>query len=234
MRVAIMQPTYLSWVGYFALIGCVDTFVFYDDVQFVKQSWQQRNRIKAPQTWIYLSVPVIKHFGQKINAVKINNNIDWRDRHWQVISQYYKKASSFEMYADGFKVLYEKEWEYLIDLNVTIIKRIASMLGLDTKFMLSSELHGIGTKTDRVISILNELGATEYLTVPGTKGYLEPYKFKANGIKLFRYEFNHPTYPQLYGDFIPYLSVIDLLFNVGHEAASIVGGNNSLTLVQIL
>lgn len=231
MRVAIMQPTYLSWIGYFALIDCVDIFVLYDDAQFVKQSWQQRNRIKAPQTWIYLSVPVVKHFGQKINEVKINNNIDWRDKHWQVISQYYKKASFFEMYANSFKALYDKEWECLIDLDVEIIKRIAVMLGVDTKFMLSSELHGMGTKTNRLISILNELGATEYLSVPGTKGYLELDKFKANNIKLFWYEFNHPIYPQLYGAFIPYLSVIDLLFNVGREAASVVGWNSSLTLV---
>ena len=219
MRAVIEQPTYLPWMGYFGMIDAVDIFVFYDDVQFVNRSWQRRNKIKVPKGEIWLSVPVIQNFGQKINEVKINNNLNWRDKHWTSIKHHYSKAPFFQKYRDSFEKIYKKEWEYLVDLNITLIKKISEILGLDTEFMLSSELRGVkGTKTDRLINILKLIGADEYITGPGTKAYIEPENFKGNDIALYWYEFNHPSYAQLYGDFVPYLSVIDLLFNMGGES----------------
>ena len=234
MKAVILQPTYLPWMGYIGLIDIADIFVFYDDVQFVERSWQRRNRIKMPNKVIWLSVPVIKKFGQKINEVKINNNINWAEKHWKSIKYAYSKAQFFEHYAYIFKRIYEyKKWEHLVDLNVTIIKEITKLLGLDdTKFMFSSELNVEGKKTIRLINILNKIGADEYITGPAAKSYIEIDKFKKAGIALHWYEFKHPAYPQLYGEFIPYLSVIDLLFNIGEDAINYIrkGLKNALVL----
>ena len=221
--VAIMQPTYLPWIGYFGMIDMADVFIFYDDVQFVKQSWQQRNRIKTQDGWIWLVVPVFQNFGQRINKVKINNNQNWSKKHWKSIEYSYNKAPFFNEYIASFKEIYEREWEYLVDLNITLIKKMSEILGLDTKFVLSSELRGVdGAKTDRLINILKLTGADEYLTAPATKVYIEPEKFKGNDITLYWYEFKHPMYAQLYCDFVPYLSVIDLLFNMGGESIKLI------------
>jgi len=234
MRAVILQPTYLPWIGYFGLIDLADVFVFYDDVQFVERSWQRRNKIKMPNgNWIWLSVPAIQKFGQKINEVKINNNTNWAEKHWKSIKYAYSKAPFFKDYAPIFEELYKKEWTYLSDLNITLIEKIVELLGLNaTKFIPSSELKVEGEKTARLISILNKTGADEYISGPAAKVYVEANKFKMEGITLYWYEFNHPIYPQLYGDFIPFMSVIDLLFNIGENAMSYIreGSKNALIL----
>jgi len=222
MKAVILQPTYLPWIGYFGMVDTADIFVFYDDVQFVNRSWQRRNKIKTPNGYIWLSVPVVQKFGQKINEVEIVTKLSWCDKHWKSIRHLYSKAPFFGEYMEIFKDFYGKEWKYLVDLNLTIIKRISEILRLNTKFMLSSGLNVNGAKTDRLINILKEIGANEYISGPGTKSYIENEKFEENGITLYWYEFDHPTYPQLYGDFVPYLSVIDLLFNVGNKSLDVI------------
>ncbi len=220
MKTVVLQPTYLPWVGYFGMIDIADVFVFYDDVQFEKQSWQQRNRIKTPQGEAWLSVPIVRNFGQKINEVKVNNATDWRKNHWQSIYQSYAKAPYFLEYHDKIESIYQKDWEYLSELNIFIIKKMAGLLNVHIpKFLKSSEIKGIeGQKTDRLLAILAKIGADEYITGPGTRDYLETEKFKEKGIKLWWYEFKHPIYPQIRGEFVPYMSAIDLLFNTGKEA----------------
>lgn len=218
MRTVILQPMYLPWIGYFGLIDLADTFVFYDDVQFVERSWQRRNKIKMPNSWSWLSVPVIKRFGQKINEVMINNNIDWRSSHWKSIKHAYTRAEFFREYADKFEDVYRREWKYLAELNMYIIREVSSMLGLNTNFILSSQLDAEGSKSDRLISILKSINADEYISGLAAKAYIDSKKFDEEGIRLYWYEFKHPVYPQLYGEFIPYLSIIDLLFNTGKDA----------------
>ena len=234
MKAVILQPTYLPWMGYFGLIDIADVFVFYDDVQFVGRSWFQRNRIKVSKgKWIWLTVHVIKKYKQKINEVKINNDANWSEKHWKSITFAYNKAPYFKDYVDIFKKLYEKEWKYLVDLNVTIIKEICKLLGIDhTKFIFSSSLKVEGKKTDRLINILKKIGADEYISGPEAKVYIEPEKLKKAGIKLYWFEFNHLVYPQLYGDFIPYLSVIDLLFNVGGKSLEVIRQGEKGTLIK--
>jgi hypothetical protein len=210
----------MPWMGYFGMIDIADVFVFYDDVQFEKQSWQQRNRIKSSNGELWLSIPIIRDFGQKINEVQINNAKDWRKKHWQSIYQSYAKASYFQQYQCEMEEIYNQEWKYISDLNIHIIRRLAELLGVHLpKFIKSSELENVtGQKTDRLFPILKQIDANEYITSPGTKDYLETVKFKDRGIKLYWYEFQHPIYPQNRGEFIPYLSTIDLLFNNGPEA----------------
>jgi len=230
MRAVILQPTYLPWMGYFGMIDIADVFVFYDDTQFVKQSWQQRNKIKTQNGWMWLIVPVFQNFGQEIKEVKINNNINWAEKHWKSIMYNYSKAPFFNEYASIFESMYTKRWECLVELNVALIKKITEILGLKTRFMFSSELNVKGAKTDRLIDILTKIDADVYISGPAAKTYIEIDKFKREGIMLYWYEFNHPTYPQLHGDFIPYLSVVDLLFNTGNEALDVIrrGGEYAL------
>lgn len=237
MRAVILQPMYLPWMGYFGLIDIADVFVFYDDVQFVKRSWHQRNKIKMPNgNWIWLTVPVIQNPDKKINIneVMINNSIKWAEKHWKSIKHAYTKAPFFKDYAPIFEEIYKKEWTYLSNLNIALIEKISDLLGLknDKKFIYSSELKVEGKKTDRLINILTKIGADEYISGPTAKAYIDSNKFKEAGITLYWYEFNHPTYPQLYGDFIPYMSVIDLLFNVGENALNYIrkGSKNALIL----
>jgi len=221
---------YLPWTGYFNLVDESDVFVFLDDVQFSVQSWQQRNKIKTSQGWMWLTVPILRQFGAKIKEIKINNNINWRKKHWASIRQSYGKAPYFKAYSSFFEEIYSQEWDYLADLDIALIKGITAILGLETKFVLSSKLSVEGEKAERVIDILKRIGAGEYISGPAAKSYIETGKFTKEGITLYWHEFDHPVYPQLYGDFIPYLSVIDLLFNCGPESEKYIrkGGENAL------
>jgi len=225
MIVAIMQPTYIPWIGYFGMISLVDIFVFYDDVQFEKQSWQQRNKIvdtKGSEIW--LSIPVFRNFGQTINVAKIDHSTNWRKSHLKSIVQSYSKAPYFDQYCNYITEFYDNEWALLGDYNIHIIKQIVDLIGLPKPtFIKSSTISGItGSKTDRLISLLGILGADQYITVPGTKAYLEKDKFAQKGIDLAWYEFPHPKYTQIGHEFIPYLSIVDLLFNAGPESGNII------------
>jgi hypothetical protein len=235
MKAVIMQPTYLPWIGYFGMIDIADVFVFYDDVQFEKQSWQQRNKIKTSTgDWMWLSVPIIRNFGQIIKDTQINNSTDWKKDHWQSIHQTYAKAPFFKEYQSDIENIYLKEWEYICDLNINLICRLSELLNIRLPhFVKSSEIQDIdGRKTDRLFPVLEQIGAYEYITSPGTKNYLEINKFKERGIKVYWYEFQHPKYPQNKGDFIPYLSIIDLLFNTGNKSGNYIreGAKDSLKL----
>jgi hypothetical protein len=223
MRAVILQPMYLPWIGYFGMIDRADTFVYYDDVQFVRRSWQRRNKIKVPGgdfTW--LTVPVEKDFGQEIREVEIKDN-GWRDKHWKSIHHSYANAPYFDEYSPLLKDIYESECVSLLSLNITIIENITDSLGIDdTEFVYSSKLNVEGEKTDRLLSVLNEIGADEYISGPAAKDYIEIEKFKREGIDLYWHDFDHPEYPQQHGEFVSHLSAIDLLFNVGEDAMNVI------------
>jgi hypothetical protein len=232
IKATIYQPTYLPWSGFFGMIDLVDVFVIFDDVQFVKDSWQRRNKLKFQNSERWISVPIIKNFGQKINQVKINNSINWRDDHSNKIYDYYNKSPFYDDYESKIHSFYEREWEYLVDLNMTIIKDLSKILGLNIpKFVKSSEIDGDkGQKTDRILYILEKIGADESIVGPTARTYTDKQKFADKNIQLYWYEFNHPVYPQLEEEFIPYLSVIDLIFNNGENAINYIrkGNNNAL------
>jgi len=224
MRVVVLQPMYLPWIGYFGLIDIADVFVFYDDVQFVRQSWQNRNRIKwCTGKPIWLTVPVHRVYGQKINEVKIDDGSPWRNRHWECIGQAYSKATFFQQYRPVLEPLYSRRWDHLADLNMSLITEVASTLGLNSaKFETSSEFSVNGSGTERLIDLLKHLGADEYVSGPSASEYLDVDKFREAGIALYWYRLEHPVYPQLWGDFVPHLSAIDLIFNVGAESMHVI------------
>tara|TARA_Y100001978_G_scaffold200321_1_gene216367 strand:- start:724 stop:1413 length:690 start_codon:yes stop_codon:yes gene_type:complete len=219
-RVAIMQPTYLPWHGYFELISSVETFVFLDSVQFSKRSWQQRNLIKTPQGLAWLTVPVLSK-GKRTQLIKdtlINKESNFITKHIKCIEKNYAKASFYESES---KILFENmnsEYDNISDLNINLIMHISSRLNIKTNFIRSSSLDHIGTKSDLLASICSILGASEYISTPGSKIYLEESEsFKNINLPIKYFEYSKPIYKQLWGDFLPNLSIIDMLFNCGDE-----------------
>jgi len=223
--VVIMQPTYLPWMGYFDLMDQSDYFVFLDSIQFEKRSWQQRNKIKSSEGELLLSVPVLSKgkFTQKINKVKINKSASFPKDHLKAIKYNYSRAKYFKKIFPGLEKILDKNFDFLVDLNIELIIWLKNLLGITTKLKRSSLLRVGGKKADLLISICKALKANAYLSPIGSKDYLKDGKlFKTNKISLFYQQFNHPQYHQLYDTFMPYLSIIDLLLNEGEKSLSII------------
>lgn len=225
MKLAIMQPTYLPWMGYFDLMDQVDVFIFLDDVQFSKQSWQQKNRIKIKNGKLLLTVPVKnKSKKQIIKDVIIDNSRNWQKKHLTSIKLNYSKSKYYNQYIKSLEEIYMNNKDSLVDLNMKINLWIKESLNIKCKVFRASEL-GIdsGEKVMRLINICKKMGCNEYLSPAGSKGYIEKNNiFEKEGIKLSYQHFVHPIYNQINGDFLPYMSVIDLLFNEGDNALNII------------
>ena len=224
MRIAILQPGYLPWLGFFEQMHKSDIFVIYDDVQYDKDSWRNRNRIKTPQGTQWLTVPVRINFEELplINEVKIDNAKDWRKKHLFSIRQNYSKAPFFKKYINIFEEGYARTWDYLIDVDLYFINKLAESLDMkDKKIIMSSALNVKGNRMDRLLNLCKKFGADTFYEGAAGRNYIDDEYFAKNGIKVEYQDYRHPVYTQLYGVFMPYLSVIDLLFNNGGEALSI-------------
>jgi hypothetical protein len=221
MIVGILQPGYLPWLGFFEQMYRSDIFVIYDDVQYDKESWRNRNRIKTVNGAQWLTVPVLIKFNEHtlINEVKINNEANWRKKHLFSIRQNYSKAPYYRLYSSIFEEAYATDWEYLIDLDIHFIFKLAEVIGIDTgKITRSSTLGVIGDRIERLIKICKKFNADTFYEGASGKNYVEKEAFSKEGIRVIFQDYRHPIYDQLYGDFIPYLSVIDLLFNQGEKS----------------
>ena len=227
MKCAIMQPTYIPWLGYFDLIDSVNKFIFLDDVKLEKCSWQVRNRIKTPQGELYLTIPVRSTKGRDkliINEVTINDSELWRKKHLKSIFYAYKKSEFFNEVYPFIENLIKNDILYLKELNINIIKTIANRIGIKTEFLISLELGElIGKKDVRLVSMCEKVGCSEYISPQGSVAYIEKEKpggaFSGSRISLYYQNYEHPLYKQLYGDFLPFMSIIDLLFNEGFDNA---------------
>ena len=227
---SIMQPTYLPWLGYFDLTNRSDIFVFLDTVQLDKRSWQQRNRIKTPNSEIMLTVPVFTkgQFNQEIRDVQIDVSQRFQKKHFNSIQLNYKNSKYYKLYIGELEEIFFSKISRLANLNIKLIKWLSSKIGIKTKFISSSELDVSGSKTELLINICMKINANHYLSPIGTKGYIEKNNlFTNSGIQLSYQDYQHPTYNQLFGDFIPYLSVIDLLFNEGEKSLEIIKSGGS-------
>ena len=224
--VAIHQPNFIPWIGYFNKIAHADIFIFLDDAQFSKNSFINRNRIKTVQGAQWLTLPVNVRFGQLIREVGFANQT-WPKKHLKTIEQNYKKAPAFEEYYPPFKVLIENtQYENISELNISIIEHISKWLELKTDFYHSSKLKVEGMGDDRLISLVKAVNGNVYLSGKGGAKYQNPDKFKKADICLQYYNFVPLQYPQLWGEFIPGLSIIDLLFNCGKESSKIIIQSN--------
>ncbi len=223
MTVSIMQPGYLPWLGFFELIYNCDLFVLLDDVQYTKKDWRSRNRIRTKGGWIWLSVPVLtkNKQSQLINAVKVNSSINWRRKHLKAIEINYNKTKYFNDYFPYFEKLYTRDWEYLLDLDIEIINWAVKALNIKTPIIKSSGLNTEGKKEDKIINICKKLNATELYDSHAAQGILELDKFSENGIKVKFQDYRHPVYRQVYEPFMPFMSVIDLLFQYGPKSLDI-------------
>lgn len=221
MRVAVMQPTYLPWIGYFGMIDRVNTFVFLDSVQYAKRSWQQRNQIKTANGPIWLTVPVIsKGRGQQlISDVEIDVSRNFQDSHIASLEHNYRKAPYYSNYSDELFSLLGKGHAHLSELTIELIAWFCEALGISTSLMHSSAMENAGTRAELLAMLCEQVDASEYISAPGSREYLEESDaFSRRGIKINYNDYEHPEYPQLYGEFTPYMSIVDLLFNMGPES----------------
>jgi hypothetical protein len=223
MNCVILQPSYIPWRGYFDQIHRADVFVFYDDVQYDKHGWRNRNRIKNHQGGQWLTIPVhsrgVVLENIPINQIEIAWEQSWADRHWRAILQAYYKAPYFKQYASWLEEVYQRRPDRLVDFTIPLTIEVAEKIGIrQTRFLRSSELNADGQKTDRLIEILKGLGATHYISGPSARDYIENEKFETAGITLDYMEYNYPEYPQLHPPYDPFVTILDLLFMVGPEA----------------
>lgn len=221
MRVAILQSCYIPWKGYFDIIGSSDIFVVYDDVQYSKNHWHNRNLIKGKDGSHWLTIPVSKATGSFQNIETVAIAQPFASKHWKTIVQSYARAPFFSALAKQFESLYTQaeRMERLSDVNFLFMEAISRMLGFQTKFVWSNSLAPDGTKSDRVLSVCRQLGATSYLSGPSAQSYLDVEAFSEAGVEVRWMDYSdYPQYPQLHGTFSHQVSVIDLLFNTGDQA----------------
>ena len=217
--VAIHQPNWIPYLGYFDKIRNSDIFVFLDNVTYTKNDFINRNKIKTPDGWCWLTVPVVNKNILKtpICEVKINNSTNWRKKHWNSIKFNYGRAPHFEEHRDFFEKTYHSDWRLLAELNKFLIKKVCTFLGIKGIFVDASTLDVKGSRTTLLVDICEALEADTYLSGIAGKNYIRHDLFEQKNIDITFQEFKSPTYPQLHGDFIPNLSIIDYLLNCGGE-----------------
>jgi len=220
-KIAIHQPMFLPYPGFFNKIKEADIFVIGDDAYYSRRYFYNRNKIKTPNGTLMLTVPLIDPERKKLNEVKIFNETNWKHKHLRSLQTFYRKADYYEDHIPFFEKVYNKNWDLLFDISMETMYYLMEQLGLDIEIYYTSEIlkdYEFKGKTQRIIDICKILGADEYLSGIGGKNYLEPELFEKNGIKLEFQNYKPKKYKQLYGEFIPNLSTIDLLFNMGEKA----------------
>lgn len=225
MIVSIHQPQYLPWLGYFDKIDKSDIFVILDDVQYKKNEWQNRNKIRNKKGWQWITVPVRYSFGQKINEIKIDNERNWRQDHYKSLIINYNNAPYFQDHHSFFAKTYNNSWEYLVDINIHFIDYLVNSLRITTKLIRASQLKLKKQRTERLVNICKELGADTYLSGKGAAKYLDIDQFEKEKIKVVFQDFIHPTYKQVYNDFQSHMSIVDLLFNYGSKSLNVLRPN---------
>jgi hypothetical protein len=223
--VAVHQPQFLPWLGYFHKMMLADVFCYLDNVQFKKNEWQNRNRIKTACGWQWLTVPVRHRHRQKIREVQINDRVDWSRKHLRAFETNYARAPWYDVYMPMLAAVYERNWHELAPLNLYLIGRLREALQLDRKPCFSASSLQLGEDpTGRLIEICQQLGADTYLAGAHGAGYMDLTRFEQNNIRVVFQKFVHPEYPQLFGAFQSHLSILDLLFNCGPASADIIQG----------
>ncbi len=220
-KVAIIQSNYIPWKGYFDIIKNVDEFVIFDDMQYTRRDWRNRNKIKTPQGLIWLTIPVkVKNkYNQKIFDTEVNGK-EWQVKHWKSIEVNYKKANYFSEVSSFLRPIYlQNEYSHLSSINLALIKIICNYLGIKTKISLSKDYLLKDGKTNRLANLTSDIGGSIYVSGMSAKNYLDEDIFNEMGIKVewFNYS-NYPVYDQLWDGFIHQVSIIDLLFNCGKKS----------------
>lgn len=218
MRVTIHQPQFLPWLGYLDKIDRSDLFIVLDTVQFKKNEWQNRNRIRTAEGWQWLTVPVRHRFGQAIHDVCINETDHWRVRHLRALNLHYARAPYGAGHLEDLRKLYEHPWSGLCEFNMAVLRWLLDCYGITTPVRRASEWEAREEPTERLVDLCLAAGATSYLAGPGADEYMDKPRFEASGVRLEMQAFHHPVYRQVYEPFMSHLSAIDLLLMQGPEA----------------
>lgn len=227
--VVVLQPGYLPWLGFFDQLRRSDVFVYYDDVQYNKHGWRNRNRIKTQSGPLWLTVPV-RHSGlgfPRIIDIEIDARSPWARKHVQSIRQAYARAPYLPRYAPELEEMLERRWARLVDLDIAVAGMMARWLGISRPIMRSSELGITGERSERLVAICRRFGAKTYLSGDVAQDYLDTELFLRNGIHVEWQRFTHPVYPQLHGAFEPYMSAIDLILNCGDDSLPVLEGEQT-------
>lgn len=221
MILAVHQPQFCPWLGYFDKMRRADAFVVLDDVQFKKNEWQNRNKIKTAQGPVWWGVPVRHHHGQLITEIEVNNAAPWQKKLRGTLEQSYRKAPAFGRAADFLEELFTREWKGLVDVNLFTIRWLAGSLGVSTEVRRSSEIPVDGASTERLVNLCKSLGADVYLAGAGGRDYMDVALFEAAGIECRFQDYVHPTYEQLHGGFVSHLSALDLVLMRGEASREV-------------
>lgn len=223
LKLVVLQPSYLPWLGYFDQYDWSDVFVLYDDVQYDKHGWRNRNRILTPNGLQWLTVPVLTRGKDKpLNLeVEIDNRKPWQKKHLRSLQQAYSKAPCFDEVYPALEAVLSRDWQLLVDLDLALLEALTRLLDMKWKVVRSSELGIPGRKTERLIGICERFGATDYLTGDAAREYLDESAFEAAGVRVHWHGYQHPEYRQRNDGFEPFLSVVDLLFNHGSRSKAI-------------
>jgi hypothetical protein len=226
----VLQPGYLPWLGFFDQMRRSDVFVYYDDVQFDKHGWRNRNRIKSPSGPQWLTVPVLHHGkGQPlINETLIDTRTGWARKHVGTLRQYYAKAPHAKRYLPELEALLERTWTRIVDLDLAVVDLMAGWLKLSPNVVLASATGIGGAQSERLINLCVHFGAQRYLSGNAARDYLDVGAFGKRGIEVVWQDYRHPIYPQQHEPFVPYLSAIDLILNCGDDSASILKGEHTV------
>jgi hypothetical protein len=224
--VVVLQPGYLPWLGFFDQMLRSDVFIYYDDVQFDKHGWRNRNRIKSTEGPLWLTVPVRTggRHGQRISETEIDNRLPWARKHIAAIAQNYARAPYVHNYLPQLETLLRQQWQLLADLDIALVALMCEWFGIRRTVVRSSQLGIDGDRNERLLNICRYYGADRYLSGNAAQDYLDIGLFKRAGVKVEWQNYRHPVYPQLHGEFVPYLSALDLLLNMGDESLSILNG----------
>jgi hypothetical protein len=217
-RVAILQSNYIPWKGYFDMIASVDEFILYDDMQYTKNDWRNRNRIKTPQGVQWLTIPVGDHISRRIRDVTLDAH--WQGKHWKTLEANYRRAAHFDEIAQWLRPLYlEESHADLSGANRRFIEAVCGYLHIPTVITNSWDYELGQGKTERLAGLCRQAGASEYVSGPAAKDYIDASVLTGAGIELTWFDYSgYPVYPQLWGAFAHDVSILDLLFNCGRGA----------------
>jgi hypothetical protein len=221
VKIAIHQPQYLPWLGYFDKLDSADVFIFLDSVQFKKHEWQNRNRIRTKDGWQWLTVPIIDRFPEQIDRVEVNAKTDWQRKHCQALRLHYGRAPFWDSLGPELVALLEGPWTRLSELNIAATDLLCRHLGIRTPRLLASRLSAREEPTDRLIDLCRAAGGTTYLAGQSGPSYMDVGRFSQAGIAVQVQSYTHPQYAQRHQPFISHLAVVDLLFNCGPESLNV-------------
>lgn len=223
------QPSYLPWLGLFHKIALADKFILFDQVQYVPKDWISRNDIKTPNGPLTLTVPVLTtgHREKTIAQIEIHNELPWARKHWKSILANYRQAPYFKQYADFFEATYARPWKLLADLDLYMLEWFLKTLGIKTPVERAGAHEFQGAKSALVIDMCVQLKAKVYIFGALGRDYADAEAFRHAGVVPVFQDYKHPVYRQLHGEFRPYMSVIDLLFNEGPRSLDILLSGNA-------